>query len=240
MKINKDLTNVLKNFANLNGGIVFEPNTNVLRSKSINADIIAWYYMKNDQEQFNVEFPILELNNLLSNLTLFADPELHFENNCLTIVDEENNSEMKYYAGYKDMIQNINTLEFKELDPVVEFEFTAEMFNTINKTAATMRVNNLGIIGDGKNIYMMVANNVHEVYQKGLTTNTFKMKIGETDKKFEVYLDIDRFKVLPLDYDLKVCLQRGRLVLELDSNNLIDGEEVHYYVLPLEMSKIEE
>lgn len=235
MQIKKELLDVMKSFANVNGNIVLEKDSNFLRSKSPSADIYAWYKMGDDQDRFPVEFPIFELNGFLSSLGLFNNPELNFTENCLTIVDENGKSNMKYYAGFRDILIGINDKDFKRLDPIVTFDLSNETLQNINKTASTMRVNDVGFIGDGENILVKIAN---KVYEKNDGTNTYTMKIGETDKVFEVYHNVDALKIIQTDYKYSVCSVNGHVLVMLESTNMPNEAVLYYYLMPNDVSSI--
>lgn len=199
MKLSKETLTLIKNYSAISPNLVLKPGKKLstihLQNKILaNANIV---------EDFPLQFPIYDLGDFLSVLSIFNDPDLDFSEKYLTI--KEGNAELKYFASSLNNMKCPPEKEFGFEDIIVEFELTGALFNIIPKTAGVLKVNDFSIAGDGSSINIVIAD------KKNATSNSYSTKIGTTTSTFKINIAIDNFKMLPGDYLVSINKKAMRL-----------------------------
>lgn len=195
MKLSKDATTVLKNFASINGNILLKPGSK-LETISAQKNIMASATVT---ESFPEQFGIYDLNEFLSALSLFKDPELDFKAKWVTI--SEGRSSIKYFAA-DETVLTVPTKEIKFPDSDVDFKLSEEDLGIILRTASILRASDVAITGDGTKLTVVVAD------KKNDTSNKSVIEIGDTTGVFQVYLKVENLKVIPGNYDVSISKKR--------------------------------
>jgi hypothetical protein len=193
MKLSKDTLNLIKNYASINGNLVLKPGKK-LSTIHIQNKIFSFATI---DEDFPVQFPIYDVNELLSVLSLFTDPDIEFTEKYLTVT--EGKSSLKYFAA---AIENMKVPPDKDVnfdDVVATFDLTSAILNTIPRTAGVLKVSDISIMGDGSTISIAVAD------KKNATSNSYFTNVGTTDKVFKVNIAVDNIKMLPGDYTVSLA-----------------------------------
>lgn len=153
MEISKRTIEVLKNFAQINQSIAYNPalTGNMLVTKSVTSNIIA---SADIEETFPVEFAIFNINEFLSALTMFDKPDLNFEEKFVTI--RETGSRR---GGLKFFFCNPALITAPKKKPVapepnVKFNLHGEQLAKIEKSAKILNVEDLVIYGDDEGVHL--------------------------------------------------------------------------------------
>jgi hypothetical protein len=193
MKLSKETFNIIKNYASINNNLVIKPG-NKLSTIAVGNTIFSY---TNVAEVFPLEFAIYDVNELLSVLSLFNDPDLEFTEKYLTL--KEGNSSLKYFAAANTSNLVIPPNKEVDLTSDINFDLPASTLNTIRQTAPVLKVTDISIIGNGETISVAVAD------KKNATSNNYSVQLGTTTKEFKVNVKVDNIKMLPGDYSVTVA-----------------------------------
>ena len=195
MKLSNDTKEVLKNFSTINQNLLVK-NGNVIGTMSAMKNIVSKATVG---DTFNNEFAIYDLNEFLSALSLFKDPTLDFNDKSVKIREEGGGSSVNYFFSDPSVVTAPKTeITMPSVD--VEFTFTQETFNAIQKASAVLGVPDVVLTGTaGGDINLTVTD------RKNDTSNDFAVKVGEnaaTD--FTYFFKVENLKLLAGNYKVEV------------------------------------
>lgn len=195
MKLSKNTLNLLKNYAAINSNLLLKAG-NKLSTISGQKSIIAEATV---EDTFPVDFGIYDLNEFLSALTIFTDPDLTFTDKVVTI--KEGTSAIKYYAASAEVLTTPQkSINFP--DPDVEFDLSGDVLASIMKTASVLRATDVSFIGADGELKLVVGD------KKNATANTYGVTIGQAEGEFRVNLKIDNLKFIPGDYTVSISSKK--------------------------------
>ena len=195
MKLSKNTVNLLKNYASINSNLLLKTG-NKLATISGQKSIIAEATV---EDSFPNDFGIYDLNEFLSALSLFTDPDLTFNDKVVTI--KEGTSTIKYYASSPEVLTvPSKSINFPDVD--VEFDLSGEVLASILKTASVLRASDVSFIGEGGELKLVVGD------KKNATANTYGVSLGATSGNFRVNLKIDNLKFIPGDYTVSISSKK--------------------------------
>ena len=214
MKLSKNTLAILKNFATINGGIQFAEG-NEIRVASIGRSLMG---IAKVEETFPVDFALYDLNQFLSVLTLFADPDLEFLDDHLVM--SEGTIRLKYY--YTDSKNVIAAKYDMALDGGDESLFvSAEELGKLMKASLTLKLADFAIVKEGDSIQMIVEDGDQTDNNEFTIDLTFEVDIED----FDLQLKMDTIKFMKLDYELSFADDNQFLIFENEDYNLT------YYVV---------
>ena len=194
MKLSKETTALIKNFASINSNLLLKSG-NKLATISAQKNVMADATVS---ETFP-DFGIYDLNEFLGAMSLFEDPELDFSEKYVTI--KQGNMSIKYFAADASVLTAPQkSITFQEAE--IEFTVTAAMLNMIHRTASVLRAADVSIVGDGSTITAVVGD------KKNATGNSFSEPVGTTDKTFKVNLKVENLKMIPGDYAVSISSKK--------------------------------
>jgi len=194
MKLSKETTALIKNFASINSNLLLKSG-NKLATISAQKNVMADATVS---ETFP-DFGIYDLNEFLGAMSLFEDPELDFSEKYVTI--KQGSMSIKYFAADASVLTAPQkSITFPEAE--IQFSMTAAMLNMIHRTASVLRAADVSIVGDGSTITAVVGD------KKNATGNSYSEAIGETDKVFKVNLKVENLKMLPGDYQVSISSKK--------------------------------
>jgi hypothetical protein len=194
MKLSKETTALIKNFASINSNLLLKSG-NKLATISAQKNVMADATVS---ETFP-DFGIYDLNEFLGAMSLFEDPELDFSEKYVTI--KQGNMSIKYFAADASVL----TAPQKSItfpDAEIQFSVTAAMLNMIHRTASVLRAADVSIVGDGSTITAVVGD------KKNATGNSYSEPVGTTDKNFKVNLKVENLKMIPGDYTVSISSKK--------------------------------
>ena len=207
MILTKHTMNILKNFSTINPNLIIEPG-NRLSTVSNNKHIFAEAYV---EEYFPCEFTFYDLNDFLTNLSLFETPDIEFTENLIYL--RENNNTATFACSEKDVVFNSNTnakvLDYlrekkdKIEDIYTQFTLSDNYISQLKKRGATMNGTHLVLEGKNSKISAIITKPSEP------NTNKFITEIGETDKEFSISFKLDTIKLLPESYDVYIAKFKG-------------------------------
>ena len=212
MKLSDRTINLLKNFASINQSILFKQG-NQLRTISVMKNILA---EANVDEDFPQDFGVYDLSQFLNSLGLFQEPELNFTGESFVNI-KEGKQRSKYFFADPSVI--VSPPEKSITLPSVDVEFTlrSSQLDRLLKAAGVYHLTDLSVIGDGKEIKMVVLD------RKNDTSNDFSIIVGESDETFTFNFKEENLKIIPDTYDVVVS---SKLLSRFSSQNY----DLTYYI----------
>ena len=195
MKLSNDTREVLKNFSTINQNLLVK-NGNVIGTMSAMKNIVSKATIP---DTFDNEFAIYDLNEFLSALSLFKDPTLSFDEKSVNLNEEGGGSNLTYMFSDPSIVTVPKTdITMPSVD--VEFTFTQDTFNQIQKASAVLGVPDVVLKSTaGGNIELLVTD------RKNDTSNDFSIVVGENSStNFTCYFKVENLKLLSGDYKVEV------------------------------------
>ena len=204
MKLSENTLEVLKNFASINQSILFTEGNN-LDTVSVQKNVLGSATVAETFKSSNGEdFAIYDLNEFLSTVSLFDDPDVTFGEQFATIKDA--NSVTHYWYADKEIIV-YPTSKIQMPSSEVTFKLTAETLDKLQRATGTLAVPDLLIRREEDKVVAEVLDKRND------TSNTFRVEVGpyiggEADTDFKFYFLTERMKMLPGDYDVEISAQK--------------------------------
>ena len=195
MQLSGDTRDVLKNFSTINQNLLVKSG-NTINTMSAMKNIVAKATIP---DTFNDEFAIYDLNEFLSALSLFKSPTLDFADKSVKLNEEGGGSSLNYFFSDPSVVTTPKTeITMPSVD--VEFTFTQDTFNQIQKASAVLGVPDVVLKGTvGGDINLTVTDRKNE------TSNDFAIKVGDNaPSDFTYYFKVENLKLLSGDYKVEV------------------------------------
>lgn len=198
MNLSAETMAVLKNYAEINPNIIIKAG-NVLQAVSGTKTIVSEATIT---EKFESQFGIHDLPKLLQAIELFDKPTIKANGgDYLTITDEKSGQSIKYYYSDQSVLTKLEG-SLKMPEKLESFTLKKNDFEKLLKAARTLGLSDIALKADGKTLSFMAL----EKKIKG--SNTFLLKVGETNKTFKAYFKTDNFKFMPDDYDVAISAKK--------------------------------
>jgi hypothetical protein len=197
MKISNDTVSILKNFANINQGILIKPGKSIRtisNHKNILADAVV-------SEEFPVEVGIYDLNNFLSIISLYKDElNLEFKGNDIVISGKAGRSKISYRGCPSNMVTAPPEKGNPELsNPEITFELKQEDFDWILQTASVLSSPQIGVQSNGKKISLISFDSSDDSSH----VNSLEIADGNGDS-YKMIFKTENMKMIPDSYDVSI------------------------------------
>ena len=195
MKLSSNTTMVLKNFATINQNLVIKEGSELLTMSSMK-NIVAKATV---EENFPKEFVIYDLNEFLASLSIFKSPVLEFEEQYLTIKEEDQpHKKLTYFYSDPSVVQSpTKTITM----PSEEVKFHLD----INKLLEMKRA--AGVIGSPDMVLQKSSGNSSLLVKdkKNDTANNYSSDIStDGDGEYKFFFKVENLKLFDGDYDVKI------------------------------------
>jgi len=200
MKLSKGTLDILKNFSNINPSITFKEGQE-LSTLSIQRNILSRAVV---EEKFPKDFAIYDLGEFLSGLSLFDNPDFDFANDNYVII-KDSKCQSRYFFADPSTITQPPAQRAQIPSEDVSFVVAWSDLNNLIRAASIYSVDDLAVIGDGKDIKLVVRD------KKNDTSNNYSVKVGTTDAKFTFNFKVEYLKLLPADYGVTISKQNAAL-----------------------------
>jgi len=195
MKISEKTLQILKNYATINQGIVVDVG-NILKTVATTKTTYSECMV---EEKFEKPFSIYDLNDFLSILSNFEDPEITFYDSYLKIYSDNTKGTGKYFYGSKDIIEHPETTP-KVPDKEFNLKINKDDLSNVLKMSNVFQLDELVLTYDGKKVEIGAVNSSNPV------SNSYFLVLSESNesnlKPFDIYFRKDTLKILPSDYDI--------------------------------------
>jgi len=192
MKIDAYTIGILKNFAKINPSILVQEG-NTLKTISTSKTIMARAHVTT---QFDTRFAIYNLDQFISTLSIFNDPELTFFDKEVKISDKKMNMNFKY--ADENTVTKVPEKEINLPSIEVSFNLTNENLKDVERAIGILGLPEIVVTGDGTNIFLQ------GVDSKNISGHVFYINIGTTDKVFKAIFKSENIKVIPGDYEVSI------------------------------------
>jgi hypothetical protein len=195
MQLSGDTREVLKNFSTINQNLLVRSG-NTINTMSAMKNIVAKATIP---DTFSDEFAIYDLHEFLSALSLFKSPSLEFTDKSVKLNEEGGGSSLNYFFSDPSVVTTPKTeITMPTVD--VEFTFTQDTFNQIQKASAVLGVPDVVLRGTaGGDVLLTVTDRKNE------TSNDFAIKVGDNSPSdFTHYFKVENLKLLAGDYKVEV------------------------------------
>tara|TARA_B110000459_G_scaffold170339_1_gene190456 strand:- start:306 stop:968 length:663 start_codon:yes stop_codon:yes gene_type:complete len=195
MQLSGDTREVLKNFSTINQNLLVKSG-NTINTMSAMKNIVAKATIP---DTFSDEFAIYDLHEFLSALSLFKSPSLEFTDKSVKLNEEGGGSSLNYFFSDPSVVTTPKTeITMPSVD--VEFTFTQDTFNQIQKASAVLGVPDVVLRGTaGGDVLLTVTDRKNE------TSNDFAIKVGDNSPSdFTHYFKVENLKLLAGDYKVEV------------------------------------
>ena len=195
MKLSEHTTSVLKNFATINQNLVIKEGSELLTMSSMK-NIVAKATV---EENFPKEIAIYDLNEFLASLSIFKSPVLEFEEQYLTIKEEDQpHKKLTYFYSDPSVVQSpTKTITM----PSEEVKFHLD----INKLLEMKRA--AGVIGSPDMVLQKSSGNSSLLVKdkKNDTANNYSSDIKtDGDGEYKFFFKVENLKLFDGDYDVKI------------------------------------
>ena len=195
MNLNVKTLEVLKNFYSINPSLVVKEG-NVLTTISTNKTVLAKATVP---DTFTQRFAMYNLGRFINSVTSYENAELTF-NDKYVVIQESGKAEstkLTYADESGIKVPPDKQLVLSSID--ASCKITTANLRTIQKHLGILDVPEIAFVGDGSNIYLQT------VDSKNVSSDTFSITIGTTDKTFRALFKAENIKVIPGDYDVEIC-----------------------------------
>ena len=196
MKLSNDTINILKNFAGINTGIVFNQG-NVIKTISGNKNILA---QASVAESFPVQFGVYDLNNFLTVLSLHKEePEIEFGEKNATIAGMGGRSKVNYRFCDPTMVVAPPEKPIAMPEAEIRFTLNEDDLSWILRSAAVLGSPNVAVTSDGSKVGVLVFDATNDA----ASTNTLDVAEGNGDS-YKMIFKTESLKMIPGSYDVAI------------------------------------
>ena len=191
MKLTSNTISILKNFSTINQNLMVKTG-NTLSTMSAMKNIVAQAEVT---EGFPQEFAIYDLNEFLSALSLFEEPELNFQDQYVIITQEGSRKNLKYWFSDPEVV----TTPSKAIvmpSTEVTFNLSSDTLNEIQKAAAVIGAPDMALV-NGSLMVTDKKNDTANAYETGLDAK-------ETDADYKFWFKVENLKLMSGSYDVEV------------------------------------
>jgi len=192
MKLSTETMSFLKNFANINQGMLFKSGKTI-RTISAHKNILAEAVIT---EEIPKEFGVYDLNNFLSVLSLHKDvPVIEFDDSNVLISGLQGRSKTKYRFCASNMIVTPPDKNLELNNPEIKFEFGAEDFDWVLRSASTLSSPHVAVESDGDKIFVTA----FDTQNNSAHTESLEVSTGN-GAKYKMIFKTENLKMLSGGY----------------------------------------
>jgi len=191
MKLTSNTISILKNFSTINQNLMVKTG-NTLSTMSAMKNIVAQAEVT---DGFPQEFAIYDLNEFLSALSLFEEPELNFQDQYVTITQEGSRKNLKYWFSDPEVVTKPSKAIVMPSTEVT-FNLSSDTLNEIQKAAAVIGAPDMALV-NGSLMVTDKKNDTANAYETGLDAK-------ETDADYKFWFKVENLKLMSGSYDVEV------------------------------------
>ena len=193
MKLSTDTREVLKNYSTINSNLLVSAG-NQIATMSQMKNIVSKATLP---DTFETEFAIYDLNEFLSAMSLFDDPELDFGDSSVKI--SQGGQSLNYFYSDPTVVTTPKS-DITMPDPDATFTLKQSVFNQVLKASSVLGVPDMVLdVNETGQMNLRVSD------RKNDTSNSFSVEVGEggtPNQKF--FFKVENLKLLSGDYEVKV------------------------------------
>ena len=195
MKLSEHTTSILKNYATINQNLVIKEGSELLTMSAMK-NIVAKATV---EESFSKELAIYDLNEFLAAMSLFKSPILDFDEQFVTITEEnEPRKKLKYFYSDPSVVQSPSktiTMPSEE----VTFELNSNNLSEMKRAASVIGAPDM-VLERLNGSSSLVAKD-----KKNDTANNYSSDIDTNgDGEFKFFFKVENLKLMDGSYDVSV------------------------------------
>ena len=196
MKLNDQTVSILKNFSTINQNLVIKEGSEIATMSAMK-NIVAKATV---EENFPVEFAIYDLNEFLSGLSLFKNPDLDFQENYVLVTESGSKGPtMKYWFSDSSVVTSPNK-EVTMPSSEVKFPLQSNVLSEVQKAAAVIGAPDMVLEDDELRV----------TDKKNDTANSYSTPLDTESNgaSYKFWFKVENLKLLPGCYDVEVSSKR--------------------------------
>src|SRR6056300_675963 len=206
MKLSKNTVDVLKNFSQINPNILVKAGQEI---RTINSGKSAFTKAK-IEENFDKEFAIYDLNELLAVLSLGDEPEVSLNDDHMAI-SVQNFGEINLFYSKPELVTSPPDKDLPSSEGFFTHALTNDSLQFWLRTAATIAAPFVSLVADGTNVKVRITD------PEISTATKFETVISQTDKKFVAHIPTANIKLMPQDYTVNIPSTGGFVHFKSDN-----------------------
>ncbi|SVA13722.1 uncharacterized protein METZ01_LOCUS66576 [marine metagenome] len=195
---------VFKNFASINQNLVVKEGE-LQHTMSAQKNIVGKVKLK---DKFPREWPIYDLNEFLSVMSMYDNPNLDFKESFVVVRESENTDNFFNYQ-YSDV--SVVTTPQQEIvmpEPEISFTLTSDVLTHIERAAAVIGAPDMVLESMTKGVALLKV-----LDKKNDDSNVYAVKININnedgkDVPYKFWFKVDNFKLLPGEYNVTCSAKR--------------------------------
>ena len=191
MKLSNETVSVLKNFSTINQNLVIKSGSTITTMSAMK-NIVAKADVK---ENFPQDFAIYDLNEFLSVITFFENPELQFEDSFVVVTEEGSRTRAKYFFSDPSVVTTpTKPITMPECE--VKLNLSSDILDRITRGASIIGAPDLAL----------ESGTLKATDKKNETANDFQMDIEvESDSNdYKFWFKVENLKLIPDSYDVQI------------------------------------
>jgi len=191
MKLSSDTINILKNFSNINPGIVLKPGS-LIRTMHPQKTIMASAVVS---ENFESTASIYDLSRFLATLSLFDDPDVEFTKDRFVI--SAGRSKVNYTYAAETMIVTPPNKDIVMPASEATFNLNWKDLDSVIKASGILQLSEIAFISNGSNI------SISAVDSKNPTADTYSIVVVDGEfPEFKMLIKVENLKLMANDYTI--------------------------------------
>jgi methionine-rich copper-binding protein CopC len=205
MKLSNETVTVLKNFSTINQNLVINPG-NKISTMSAMKNIVAKATVT---EEFPQTFAIYDLNEFLSALSLFENPDLNFKDDFVVMTETGSKGKsLKYWYSDPSVVTTLPDKEITMPSSEVSFTFSNNLLSDVTKAAAVIGAPDMCLEAMSLDKAVLKVTD-----KKNDTANDYAVGVDVTnsdgkDVSYKFWFKVENLRLLPGSYDVNVSSKR--------------------------------
>ena len=213
MKLDARTVQILKNFASINGQMLFRPG-NVISTIAASKSVFARATISHNIER---EFGIYDLSRFLGTISVFENPELVLQDRYMTIKEGKRKISYTFTEPALLLAPPDKTIDMGDL--TCEFQLTAEQLQELMKASSILGLDYIVIQGDGQAISIELTD------VKNSTSDSYSVEIQPSDVTFKMVFKTEYFKFLSALYTVQCSTEKGVVRFQSDDIEYFVAQE---------------
>ena len=196
MKLSEQTVSILKNFSAINQNLVIKKGSEI-STMSAMKNIVS---KSKVDETFPVEFAIYDLNEFLSAMSLFTNPDLDFNDNFVTITETGSSGKSLKYWYSEPSVVTTPSKEVTMPSSEVKFPLQSNVLSEVQKAAAVIGAPDMVLEDDELRV----------TDKKNDTANSYSTSLDTESNgaNYKFWFKVENLKLLPGCYDVEVSSKR--------------------------------
>jgi len=203
MKLSDKTKQILKNFSQINNSIYIRGG-DTISTMSVTKNILSNAKVS---EEFPIPFAIYDLAQFLNGISLFADPEIEFENSSYLYI-KSGRTKVKYFFCDPGVIVSPpeKTITFSDYE--FEFDLSFEVLDSLIRSANVYGLPDLCLESGGGEVCLVTKDKDNE------TSNTVSYVVGQSEVAFSFKFKVENIKIIPGNYKVQVTKKLAHFVCD--------------------------